>query len=245
MLCFLLAGLRGLAAEGPVARLRPVADGLTRWICRQPGWLGGVVLSLASFIFALAMLALQGPLGIDLSPFGAMFRLTNVLQFLPFFLIGAAMCRHRPLLDWMTRPDVATPFLAMGSALLFATVSLDITPVADPRLQRVLVAAFACLAGVFWLRLLLGFSSRHLAGPNRLFGYFSAASYTIYLVHLPIALWMGALLIGSGLSAGTAFSVNLLVTLGLSVALHEGVRRSSLLTYLLNGKRPKTVAAVA
>ncbi len=245
MLSFLLGGLRGLAARGPVARLRPVADWLTRWICRQPGWLGGLALSLGSFAFALAMLVLQGPLGINLSPFGAMFRLTNVLQFLPFFLIGAVMCRHRPLLEWLTRPDAATPILAIASAVLFATVSLDITPVADPRMQRLLVAALACLAGVFWLRLLLGFSSRHLAGPNRGFAYFAAASYTIYLVHLPIALWIGALLIGSGLSAGAAFVLNLLVTLALSIALHELIRRSPLLTYLLNGKRPKAVAVVA
>ncbi len=237
LLSLALAGLRAVLGRGrPLAFATDWADSCTRWLGTMPALVGGLVLAGFCLIFWLGVLVLEGPLGINLSPFGSFFRIGKTAQFLPFFLIGAMLARSSGFLAWMIKADRISLAMAILFSALFASIASGIIDIENLRTARLLLAIGACTAGVFWLKALLSLAARHLPGQNALVQYFSEASYSIYLVHLPIALWLGALLIGVMLPPVVEFAAILVVTLVLSVGCHNIIRRSSWLGLLMNGK---------
>lgn len=236
LLCFVLAGLRALVhrVSWAAAVLRWV-DGRATRLAHIPPFVACSVLAGICAAGWIAILVVQGPLGIDLSPFGPVFRIGKTLQFLPFFLLGAMMARSTALFSLMTRRNLAIVATAVTASLFFALLSSGLLPTHSVELGRLLGALAIGVAGVFWLQALLSQASITLARPNAVVSYFAAGSYTIYLVHLPIALWLGALLIGVPLPPVAKALIVVLLTFGLSVLCNEGVRRVPLLQYLMNG----------
>jgi glucan biosynthesis protein C len=106
-------------------------------------------------------------------------------------------------------------------------------------------AASSHLAGVgtasvaIWLLIfgLTGLCVRHCARPSPLARYLADASYWMYLVHLPLTIWMPGLLAGRALPAVVKFSAVLSVTVGLTLVTYDAFVRSTAVGALLNGRR--------
>lgn len=236
LLCFVLAGIRALVHRvGPAQDLLRAVEGMVGRIAALPAFVACSFFAAFCAAGWIAILIVQGPIGINLSPFGPVFRLGKTAQFLPFFLLGAMMARSTPLFALMTKRSLAILLTAIAASLLFAMMASGLLPTGSVQLGRLLGAVAIGVAGVFWLHALLSQASVRLVQHNAVISYFAAGSYTIYLVHLPIALWLGALMIGVPLPPVAKALIVMVLTFGLSVLCNEGVRRVPLLQFLMNG----------
>jgi peptidoglycan/LPS O-acetylase OafA/YrhL len=70
---------------------------------------------------------------------------------------------------------------------------------------RLVGASTAAL--MLWLLLsgLMGLFIRYLDRPNQIYRYLSDASYSLYLLHLPMVVWVGGLVAGTALPAGIKY----------------------------------------
>ena len=78
---------------------------------------------------------------------------------------------------------------------------------------------------------------RYLDKPSPWGRYFSDASYWLYLVHLPLTLWVPGLLSPFGWSPFIKSGITLAVTTGVTVLTYHLLVRSTPIGTLLNGRR--------
>jgi glucan biosynthesis protein C len=82
--------------------------------------------------------------------------------------------------------------------------------------------------------------------PRPVVRYLSDAAYWMYLVHLPVAIWVAGLLAPTALPAFVKFVVVLLTTTAVTLATYHLFVRSTAIGALLNGRRyPRALAGAA
>jgi glucan biosynthesis protein C len=153
-----------------------------------------------------------------------------------FFTFGWLMFRRR---------DIIEPFGAgwktpMAAGVLTSALYLVVTvarPIADAWTFHVTGVTLAGLS--MWLLIfgILGAFGSLMERPRPLVRYFSDAAYWMYLVHLPITIWVPGLLATTNLPALVKFAIVLLTTTGLTVATYHLFVRSTGIGALLNGRR--------
>lgn len=231
LLSLVLAALGWAIARWPVAA-RVAAEAsrrLSAWLAR-PFVVAAAGIVLAWLAVWVVPAVIRRATGVALHPLGPFFDLVPVVHFVPMFLFGAAMWVKPELLAWMTRPQRAALPLALAGSTIFVIGSQE-----GP-LEGVLVPIGACMAGLFWSQLLISGAARHFDRPSALVRYLSAASFTVYLFHMPIVLWLGLVLLPVHWPPIAEFVVIVVLTLALCIGIHEVIRRSGLLAFLFNGK---------
>jgi glucan biosynthesis protein C len=101
------------------------------------------------------------------------------------------------------------------------------------------IAAVGAASVAIWL-LIFGISGlfvRYCARPSPLARYLADASYWMYLVHLPLTIWIPGLLAGVALPAVVKFSTVLSVTVCTTLLAYYAFVRSTAVGALLNGRR--------
>lgn len=155
----------------------------------------------------------------------------TVLQFLPYFAVGVALCAFPALLERFSRVTwAALAFAALGGAGLYVTNGQDGTAWKALGMMSEALLAWMAIRAVF--ALFRRFTDR----PSRTFRYLSDASYSIYLFHHVIVIMAATWLLPVALGAGLKFAAVLAIASVASLALyHLLIRRSALLSYLFNG----------
>ena len=106
------------------------------------------------------------------------------------------------------------------------------------------MAAMAALALSIWLLIygFLGLFLRYLGQPSAVWRYLADASYWMYLVHLPLAVWLPVLVGRQPLPAGLKFGLSLAGVATLTLITYHYLVRATFIGYWLNGRRhPRTV----
>lgn len=157
-----------------------------------------------------------------------------------FFTVGALCWRHRDQLPRVGRHWAA--HLAVGVAAAVAGQSvLTSAPSADGAVAgRWRVAACLCAAVAHWelVWASLGVVVRYAAArPVGWVRSLSDASYWIYLVHLPVVLWVAAALLGWPTSRFVKFPIVLAAGVGLPLLSYHLVVRRTWIGQFLNGRR--------
>jgi glucan biosynthesis protein C len=106
-------------------------------------------------------------------------------------------------------------------------------------------AAYNHLAGIgtasvaIWLLIfgITGLFVRHVERPSPLVRYLADASYWMYLVHLPLTIWIPGLLASVALPGAVKFSIVLSVTVCITLLTYYAFVRSTAVGTLLNGRR--------
>jgi surface polysaccharide O-acyltransferase-like enzyme len=106
-------------------------------------------------------------------------------------------------------------------------------------------AASGHLAGVWtaslaiWLLIfgITGLFVRHFAKPRPLGRYLADASYWMYLVHLPLTIWIPGLLASVAVAAVVKFSIVLSVTSCITLLTYDAFVRPTAVGAFLNGRR--------
>lgn len=83
----------------------------------------------------------------------------------------------------------------------------------------------------------IGLFMRHMETYSPFMRYFTDASYWIYLLHLPFAVWFAGLFAGTGFSAVTKFFIVSGLTTAVTVVTYHYFVRATFLGALLNGRR--------
>lgn len=102
-----------------------------------------------------------------------------------------------------------------------------------------LLAGKAIAAAAMWTLIygFIGLFVRYYDHPRPLGRYLADASYWLYLVHLPITIWVPGLMNGWNVPAVLKSAITLGVTILFSVATYHFFVRSTAIGALLNGKR--------
>lgn len=218
-----------LASLGRVAEKTPL--GMTVLI-----WGAGAAASLAVWGASKALTA------IGLQPI--VFLLRQTVYFSIFYALGYAAFRIEAVRKFLLAP----PKLVYAVALLMAVIDLaSVALVTDGKLRMLIF---------FVARPIVGFAGTSLVfrsafALRKCYKWqtdLSSASYTIYLLHVPVILTLLWVLYPTGLSPWAAMAIIAPVTLLTLYYLHLlVVRRSSILLFLLNGRqkpaaRPMRVA---
>lgn len=158
-----------------------------------------------------------------------------------FYAFGLALYAHRDALlahcvrRWRLHA-VAGLVLFLTSGIVLKQVPAELhqaLPIA-PRLAF----SFAYNAAAWcWSFALIGVFVAHLGRPRPAAAYLADSSYWVYLVHLPMTIGFGALMVGQPWPAGVKMLLNIAATTLLSLASYHWLVRSTVVGVLLNGRR--------
>lgn len=172
-------------------------------------------------------------------------RPSALIAYAIFFAFGWGLHEQRDALPLYGRRwgKTAVAALASGAAYL-AVVAAQQS--GDLRTGMLTAAAVSALATWLLVFATIGWFVRHLPRPRPIVRYFSDAAYWIYLVHLPLTIWVPGLLAQSSLSAVTKFTLVLVVTTLITTASYEFMVRNTRIGVMLNGRRyPRGLPAAA
>jgi glucan biosynthesis protein C len=224
-----------LAATPAATRLSAPAERLAQRIGRTGAIAGGLLLALPCLATAIGLSVLSGRLGIALQPFGSVFNIAKMLLFLPFFLTGAAMARFQSVADWFERQSAAALPVAIAASLLYALLTIRLVELPSGELRSLVRMAATAVASIFWVKTLVPLFAKHLGDEKPGVRYLSDASYGVFLLHLPILLWLAVLLQPVALGAWVEFTLLTVLGFSLSFLAWEAVRRWPRLRFLLTG----------
>lgn len=228
---FLLAALVGTAAT---RLLRRVADAAARRGLSDVSvallLLGGATLVYLTIVPA----HLLGILHADLLFFGSLFGL--ILYLGPFALGFAVMADARFAAAYFRGGWLAIPFHLMAAAAVQLAPPGPLHPLAE-HLELLMLHLSGTYATLLVFRVI---ASR----PSRFWLYASDAAYSVYLLHHPLVLLLGASLLPLAVPMGWKFTLVTLGALGGSLAVHHFVvLRLPLARWLLNGRGPSASPA--
>ena len=139
-------------------------------------------------------------------------------------------------------PDPTNPDKVLLAHSMYAP--LHAAGLTDAAAAGTHAAAMAALALSIWLLIygLLGLFLRYLGQPSAVWRYLADASYWMYLVHLPLAVWLPVLLGRQPLPAGLKFGLSLAGVAALTLISYHYLVRSTFIGFRLNGRRhPRTL----
>lgn len=91
------------------------------------------------------------------------------------------------------------------------------------------------------ISLSIGFCKKWPSKPNKLVRYVADASFWLYLVHLPIAVWLQIAFAELPLPWVVKLISIFVITIGISLAMYDLMVRSTFIGPTLNGKRKPRV----
>jgi hypothetical protein len=155
-----------------------------------------------------------------------------------FFAVGLALYGARavllPLYAWRAWWCVALGLVPFAGTLVLGGLRLRgvVVPQAD------LWMAFAYnLASWWWSAAAIGLFMRHLRVQRPALAYLSDSAYWVYLVHFPLTIAFGALLLHAPLGALAKMLLNIALTTALCLASYQLLVRGRWIGRLLNGDR--------
>ncbi len=164
------------------------------------------------------------------------------LTLLGFFMFGWLLCLHRDLLPtlrggaWrqIAVAVAALPVVAWSTReRLFAPHEIDLAVGTVAGIGNAVLAAFMTFG-------LLGiFQGRFDQRPSPLGQYLSEASYWIFLIHLPLLIFVGGALSATSLPAAVKYLLTVLIVVPVVFASYHFGVRTTLMGRLLKGKRER------
>lgn len=223
----------------PIAqKLIQLADSCMPWLCRS---------RLA--IFALAIptatcLWFMNNWGMD-TPDKSLVPHTSVsLIYGGFFLFGWLLQRQTNFLGNFTRlswDKFALCLLAILAANLLAGFEMKF---AHPHYLLLKTAFVFSYAIMMWslVSLTIGLFKHFFNRPSKTVRYLADSSYWLYLIHLPIVIWLQISFAELPLHWSIKLIAICAITIGLSLALYDLFVRSTFIGVVLNGKRKPNIA---
>jgi glucan biosynthesis protein C len=159
--------------------------------------------------------------------------LPAVLANLVFFVFGWLLFKQKHLLLTFGNRLWFNLFVGLGLSALYAYWVIN-PPAQHAHLIQITVASLA-----IWLLVLavMGIFIRYAGKPNRIARYLADASYWIYLVHLPLTLFLPGFLIDIALPGLVKFLLVFSASFFISVFTYHYFVRATFIGKALNGRR--------
>lgn len=164
------------------------------------------------------------------APFWPMYFIHQASSYAAFFFLGGAAARSVQLRDELTT--------ARPAILAAAVASAAIATYAAAHMHEVMYDLARAAAGFFATVAILGYGNRYLTYESPTIRYLCNASLSVYLFHLPIIFLLGITLFAWAAPPLLEWAVLTVAALGLSLVIHEAIRRSRMASLLFNGIAP-------
>jgi peptidoglycan/LPS O-acetylase OafA/YrhL len=154
-----------------------------------------------------------------------------------YFALGWVLYGQRDLLRSFERHAWLQ---ATGAVVIYFAARLFVLPVVYALLGSWWTVVFSLVNAVVVSLLFFGLTGlflRYLDRPSSLARYVVDASYWVYLVHLPCAIWVTGLLAGTSLSVWTRMLIVFATATIFGFVTYDSFVRSTLIGEVLNGRR--------
>lgn len=147
------------------------------------------------------------------------------------FLVGALIASRQTWFDAFTRPRWPVWAVALTTAVTMAVFQDD-----DGNMSRAITYFLMPLVGVLFAHLLLSAARLWLDRRTRLSAAMVEAAMTMYLVHVPIVLWLAVGFLAVGWPTEVEFMLITVISAAGSYGFHRLVVRHPVLAVLFNGQ---------
>lgn len=153
-----------------------------------------------------------------------------------FFGFGWLVYVRREVVDAFAERLGRHVVLGTVASVLYLVAALR-PPLADPGAAHLLGITLASLAMWLLIFAITGLFVRYLDRPSPVGRYLSDASYWLYLIHLPVTIWMPGLLAGFAWPAPVKFGLVLGTTVAVTLITYHYFVRATTVGVVLNGRR--------
>ena len=218
-------------------KLIQLADTITHWLCNS---------QLAIFAVAIpttACLWFMNHWGMDTPDKSLVPHIPVTIIYSGFFIFGWLLQRQTNLLENFTRLSwgkFALCLLAIVAANLLARFEIKF---AHPHYQLIKTGFVFSYAIMMWslVSLTIGLFKHFLNRPSKTVRYLADSSYWLYLIHLPIVIWLQIAFAELPLHWSIKLVAICAITIALSLVLYDVLVRSTVIGMVLNGKRKPRV----
>lgn len=213
------------------------ADIITHWLCSS---------RLAIFAVAIptaACLWFMNHWGMDTPDKSRVPHIPVTIIYGGFFIFGWLLHRQTHLMERFTRltwGKFALCLLAIVAANLLASFEMKF---AHPHYQLIKTGFVFSYAIMMWslISLTIGLFKHFLDRPSKTVRYLADSSYWLYLIHLPIVIWLQIAFAELPLHWSIKLVAICAITIALSLVLYDVLVRSTVIGMMLNGKRKPRV----
>lgn len=214
-------------------KLTQLADATTRWICNSPIAIFAVAIPTA------ASLWFMDHWGMDTPDKALVPHVPASLIYGGFFIFGWLLHRQLPLIENFTRLTwykFTLCLVSIVAAYLLSGFEMKLGQSGYTLLKFGFVISYAIM---MWslVSLTLGLFKRYFDRQSKTVRYVADASYWLYLIHLPIVIWLQIAFAELPLNWSIKLISITAITIAISIALYDTLVRPTYIGVILNGKR--------
>ncbi len=160
-----------------------------------------------------------------------------------FFMFGWMLSRNKSALASFAHVSLAKVLIcavSIAGAIYLSTFQSNFSHPQYSLLKASFMLSYAVMMCSL-ISLSIGFCEKWLSKPNKLLRYFADASYWLYLIHLPIVVWLQIAFAELPLHWSVKLISIFVITISISVAIYDLMVRSTFIGATLNGKRKSRV----
>jgi glucan biosynthesis protein C len=156
-----------------------------------------------------------------------------------FFFFGWLLHRHDNLIGFFSKITPSKLIFFLVSTLSCVILAGFEMKVGHVNYQYIKAGFLFCYAVMMWtlIALSIGFANKLIKGSNKVVRYLADASYWLYLIHLPIVIWLQIAFAELPLHWSLKLVMVSGMTILLSILLYDIFVRSTLIGAVLNGSR--------
>lgn len=214
-------------------KLIQFADTIAYWLCSSPLAVFAVAIPTAICLWFMSHWGMDTP-DKSLVP-----QIPVALIYGGFFLFGWLLHRQTYLMERFTRltwSKFAFCLLAIVATNLLASFEMKL---AHPYYQLLKIGFLFSYAIMMWslVSLTIGLFRHFLDRPSKTIRYLADSSYWLYLIHLPIVIWLQIAFAELPLHWSIKLIAISTITIALSLVLYDLFVRSTVIGVVLNGRR--------
>lgn len=223
-----------IALNGTVSQfLAQTADSLFAWLCHS---------RFAIVIIAIPtafLLWFMNNWGMDTPDKSLIPHIPVALLYGGFFLFGWLLHRQADLIVQFSHLTWGKALLAMASIIAVTILSSYESDLTHSQYTLLKAGFKLSYAVMMWSLIVftIGVCKKLLTRPNKLFRYLADASYWLYLIHLPIVIWLQIAFAELPLHWAIKLISISVITITVSIVLYDVFVRSTFIGSILNGKR--------
>ena len=165
-----------------------------------------------------------------------------------FFAVGWILFSSQYLLDAIShywKPMLVFSVIAFVIVYQFYPRTMTLSEAIDPKgyapdpFIKVLLATLRAFISVYMVLALLSIGKKFFNRENNIFRYMSQSSYWVYLVHLPIVLFIQLLLADKDWNLWLKYCLTVVLTFMISLLSYQLLVRHTPIGWMLNGRKNK------
>jgi peptidoglycan/LPS O-acetylase OafA/YrhL len=241
MITALALGVRGLliATGSWYARLVQSADALVTWLAKSPLSLPNLAVPTAGALWFM------NSWGMDTPDKSLLPQLPVLVIYGGFFVLGWLLERQRELITQFARLTPQRWILAgLGIAAILLLGDIERDPAHSHYLAAHVIYALGYALTMWSLVVLtIGVFHKLCSRSNAFVRYVADSSYWMYLIHLPVVIWLQVAVAEVSLNWSIKLAFISAITITLALVTYDLFVRSTFIGLVLNGRRRERVLA--